>query len=185
MLAQKNKFLIFEQKVKSFQYCINWSVFVLQYKIKTPVVVVSGEGFLPAFLSVVIAVYSSLLIILFQATFHVTGTLPLFLRPMKAFTSSELYPNCFLLLFFYQVFCFWSCCCCPTSATNLRGHFLHSSIFYLTFFPHILCMQTQLALIKVSLEASSSFLKGVGLPTVVQNINLTHLFELHNVYSFF
>ena len=60
--------------------------------------------------------------------FCATGTPPWLLRPVKASTTSELYPGSFQLLLLFPS---------TTSATVLSGHFLPSGVFYLTLLPHI------------------------------------------------
>ena len=69
-----------------------------------------------------------------------------------------------------------------TSATVLRGHFLPTGVFYLTFLPDILA---QPAFIMASLGAGSYSLKFVGLHTDSRNTDLAHLFVwftvIHNL----
>ena len=65
--------------------------------------------------------------------FHVIGTPPWLLGPVKTSTSSELYSGYFRLLYFWQAF--------PShftaSATILSRHFLPAGVFYLTLLPYI------------------------------------------------
>ena len=63
--------------------------------------------------------------------FLATGTPPWLLRPVKAFTSSVLYPGYFRLLYFCQAFrnSF------TASATVLSGHFLPTGVFYVMLLP--------------------------------------------------
>ena len=54
---------------------------------------------------------------------HVTGTPPWLLRPVKASTSSELYPDYFWLPLNFHL---------PWALLFFSGHFLPTSVFYLT-----------------------------------------------------
>ena len=64
---------------------------------------------------------------------HATSSPPWLLRALKAYTSFELYPGYFRLLYFCKAF--------PShfiaSATVLSGRFLPTGVFYLALFPHI------------------------------------------------
>lgn len=87
------------------------------------------------------------------------------------FTSFELYPDSFLLHFLkYFVLNY---CCCTTSATDMREHFILLGVFYLI---HHLEALPQLTFIKVSLAAGSSSLKVAVLPTLAQNTDSAHMF---------
>ena len=63
--------------------------------------------------------------------FLASGTPPWLFRSAKAFTSSELYPGYFPLLYFCQAFHF------KVSATVLSGHVSPTYVFYLALLPHI------------------------------------------------
>lgn len=77
--------------------------------------------------------------------FHVTGTPPWLIRSSRASTSSELYPDGFLLLAFAMTslcfpfsfisFCFASfvdfLCLLTASTTGSRGRFLTIDVFYI------------------------------------------------------
>ena len=65
--------------------------------------------------------------LIFRLLYHVTSNPLWFLRPVKTFISSELYPEYFLLPFFSST----------ASATVLSGHFLLTGVFYLTLLPNI------------------------------------------------
>ena len=57
---------------------------------------------------------------------HVTCTPPWLLWPVKASTSSELYPQLLLIAFSFSS---------TASTTDLSGRFLPTGVFYLTLFP--------------------------------------------------
>ena len=59
---------------------------------------------------------------------HVTGTPPWFLRPVKASTSSELYPDYFWLPFLFHL---------PRELLFWVGIFYPQTFFYLTLLPNI------------------------------------------------
>ena len=84
---------------------------------------------------------------------HVTGTPPWLLRPMKASTSSELYPDYFWLPFLFhlpRVLRFWVGIFYPQAFFTLHS--------FMTFW-HIPDILAQPAFIKVSLGAGSYFLE--------------------------
>ena len=60
--------------------------------------------------------------------YHVTGTPPWLLRPVKASNSSELYLNYFWLPFLFHL---------PRALQFLSGHFLPTGFFYLMLLPNI------------------------------------------------
>ena len=65
---------------------------------------------------------------IFRLLYNVTRTPPWLLRPVKASSSSELYPRLLLIAFSFSS---------STSATASSGHFLHIGVFYLTLLPDI------------------------------------------------
>ena len=102
--------------------------------------------------------------------FHVTDTPPWLLRPVKASTSSELYPGYFRLLYFCQAF--------PSQLYRERYGFEWAFFTHRRFLPYAPSptFLTQPAFIKASLGAGSSSLKFAGLHTDPQNTDLAHLF---------
>ena len=105
---------------------------------------------------------------------HATGTPPWLLRPVKASTSSELYPDYFWLPFLFHL---------PRALRFWVGIFYPQAFFTLRSFPTFLA---QPAFIKASLGASSSSLKFAGLHTDPRNTDPAHLFVwftvIHNLH---
>ena len=105
--------------------------------------------------------------------FHGTSTPPWLLRPVKASTSSELYPDYFWLPFLFHL---------PRALRFWVGIFYPQAFFTLRSFPTFLA---QPAFIKASLGASSSSLKFAGLHTDPRNTDPAHLFVwftvIHNL----
>ena len=95
--------------------------------------------------------------------YRVTSTPPWLLRPVKASTSSELYPNYFWLPFLFHL---------PRALRFWVGIFYPQAFFTLRSFPTFLA---QTIFIKASLEAGSSSLKFAGLHTDPQNTDPAHL----------
>ena len=108
-----------------------------------------------------------------RLAYHVTGTPPWLLRPVKASTSSELYPDYFWLPFLFHL---------PWALRFWEGIFYPQAFFTLRSFPTFLA---QPAFIKASLGASSSSLKFAGLHTDPRNTDPAHLFVwftvIHNL----
>ena len=108
--------------------------------------------------------------LIFRLLYHVTGTPPWLLRPVKASTSSELYPKYFLLPFLFHLL------------RVLRfgvGIFYPQAFFTLCSFPTFLAhpnILAQLAFIKASLGAGSYSLKFAGLYADPRNTDLAYLF---------
>ena len=104
---------------------------------------------------------------------HVTSTPPWLLRPVKASTSSELYPDYFWLPFLFHL---------PRALRFWVGIFYPQAFFTLRSFPTFLA---QPAFIKASLGAGSYSLKFAGLHTDPQNTDPAHLFVwftvIHNL----
>ena len=104
---------------------------------------------------------------------YVTGTPPWLLRPMKASTSSELYPDYFWLLFLFHL---------PRALRIWVGAFYPQLFFILRSF---LTFLAQPAFIKASLGAGSYSLKFAGLHTDPWNTDPAHLFVwftvIHNL----
>ena len=104
---------------------------------------------------------------------HVTGTPPWLLRPVKAATSSELYPDYFRLPFLFHL---------PRTLRFWVGIFYPQAFFTLRSF---LIFLAQPAFITASLGASSYSLKFAGLHTDPQNTDPAHLFVwftvIHNL----
>ena len=124
--------------------------------------------------------------------YHVTGTPSRLLMPVKAFNSSELYPDYFWLPFLFhlqQALRFWVGIFWPQAFFTLRSFptflaqpqalrfwvsiFYPQAFFTLRSFPTFLA---QPAFIKAFLGASSSALKFAGLHTDPQNTDPAHLF---------
>ena len=105
---------------------------------------------------------------------HATGTPPWLLRPVKASTSSELYPDYFWLPFLFHL---------PRALRFWVGIFYPQAFFTLRSFPTFLA---QPAFIKASLGAGSYSLKFAGLHTDPQNTDPAHLFVwftvIHNLH---
>ena len=105
--------------------------------------------------------------------YRVTSTPPWLLRPVKASTSSELYPDYFWLPFLFHL---------PRALRFWVGIFYPQAFFTLRSFPTFLA---QPAFIKASLGASSSSLKFAGLHTDPRNTDPAHLFVwftvIHNL----
>ena len=152
-----------------------WNVFffwVCNQKLKTPSNGTCLGEPLGGFVILCIFIYfhlSMIFILLFylhlisRLLFHVTGTPPWLLRPMKASTRSELYPD-------YPVFFFIYC-----------EHYGFQWAFF-TLFLNIL---TQPAFIKASVGAGNYSLKFAGLHTDPWNTDPVHLFVwftvIHNL----
>ena len=104
---------------------------------------------------------------------HVTITPPWLLRPVKASTSSELYPDYFWLPFLFHL---------PRALRFWVGIFYPQAFFTLRSFPTFLA---QPAFIKASLGAGSYSLKFAGLHTDPRNTDPVHLFVwftvIHNL----
>ena len=96
--------------------------------------------------------------------YHATGTQPWLLRPVKASTSSDLYPDYFWLPFLFHL---------PRALRFWVGIFHPQAFFTLCSFPTFL---VQPVFIKASLGAGSSSLKFAGLYTDPWNTDPVHLF---------
>ena len=96
--------------------------------------------------------------------YHVTSIPLWLLRPVKASTSSEVYPDYFWLPFLFHL---------PWTLRFWVGIFYPQAFFILRSF---LAFLAQPAFIKASLGAVSSSLKFAGLHTDSQNTNPAHLF---------
>ena len=105
-----------------------------------------------------------LLFFIFRLLYHVTSTPLWLLRPVKASTSSEFYPNYFWLPFLFHQ---------PRALRFLEDIFNPQAFFTLHCFPIFLA---QPAFIKASLGAGSYSLKFAGLHTHLSNIDPVHLF---------
>ena len=101
---------------------------------------------------------------IFRLLYHVTSTPPWLLRPVKAFTSSELYPNYFWLPLLFHL---------PRALWIWVGVFYPQAFFTLHSFPTFLA---QPAFIKASLGAGSYSLKNAGLHNDPRNTDPAHLF---------
>ena len=105
--------------------------------------------------------------------YHVTGTRPWLLRPVKASTSSELYPDFFWLPLLFHL---------PRALRFWVGIFYPQAFFYLMILLEILA---QSAFINASLGTGSYSLKFAGLHTDPRNTDPTHLFVwftvIHNL----
>ena len=96
--------------------------------------------------------------------YHATGTQSWLLRPVKASTGSDLYPDYFWLSFLFHL---------PHIRQFWVGIFHPQAFFTLCSFPTFLA---QPVFIKASLGAGSSSLKFAGLYTDPWNTALAHLF---------
>ena len=105
--------------------------------------------------------------------YHVTGTPPWLLRPVKASNSSELYPNYFWLPLLFHL---------PQALRIWVGFFYPQVFFTLRSF---LTFLAQPAFIKASLGAGSYSLKLAGLHADPWNTDWVHLFVwftvIHNL----
>ena len=104
---------------------------------------------------------------------HATCTPPWLLRPVKASTTSELYPGYFRLTLLFSS---------TMSATALSRHFLATDIFYLTLLPRYFLSRH--VFINASLGAGSSSLKFAGLHDAPRNtvqlfVRFTAIHNLH------
>ena len=104
---------------------------------------------------------------------HVTGTPPRLLRPVKASTSSELYPDYLWLPLLFHL---------QRALRFSVGNFYSQAFFNLRSFPRFL---VQPAFFKASLGASSYSLKVAGLHAHPQNTDPAHRFVwfrvIHNL----
>ena len=114
--------------------------------------------------------------------FHVTGTPPWFLRSVKVCTSSELYPNYFLLLSLASFFAF------GVVAFHRQCYGFERTLFTLRCFlpcipsPNLVHALPQPPFIKASLVAGSSSLKFGGFSLSLKTQTLTIcLLEPHGV----
>ena len=163
---------------------INSVIFFLNQKSKSPsdgtlLWRTSGEVFVFLFIfDVHLHLSMSFILLLYlhltsRLLYHVTGTPPWFLRPVKASTSSELYPDYFWLPFLFHL---------PRALRFWVGIFYPQAFFTLRSFPTFLA---QPAFIKASLGAGSYSLKFLGIHTDPRNAEPAHLFvwitAIHNL----
>ena len=120
--------------------------------------------FASSFVNVLHFVVTVVLHFISRLLYHVTGTPPWLLRPVKASTSSELYPDYFWLPFFFHL---------PRALRLWVGIFYPLGSFSLRSFPLFLA---QPAFIKASLGASHYSLKFAGLHTDPWNTDQALLF---------
>ena len=133
------------------------------------------------YLHFVATLYLSFFFILFflhfvsRLLYHVTDSPPWLHRPVKASTSSELYPDYFWLPFLFHL---------PWALRFRVDIFYPQKFFTLCSFSTFLA---QPAFIKASLGAGSSSLKFAGLHTDLQNTGPAHLFVwftvIYNLYT--